>query len=122
MTPHDSMRSEDPREWLRRARSNLTLAQSDVAGVDPEDLCFESQQAAEKSIKAVMITRSIDFPYTHSLPRLLTLLEEAGEYIPPDVRQAERLTRYAFETRYPGPTEPVTEEITNARLRSRRRL
>jgi HEPN domain-containing protein len=33
---------------------------------------------------------------------LLTLLEDAGETIPHQIRQAERLTRFAVFTRYPG--------------------
>ena len=36
-----------------------------------EDLCFGAQQAAEKAIKAVMISRNIDFPYVHNLALLL---------------------------------------------------
>ena len=43
------------------------------------------------------------------MARLLTLLEESGEEIPEEVRQAENLTRYAVVTRYPGLVEPVTE-------------
>lgn len=39
---------------------------------------FHAQQAIEKSLKAWLATRSIDFPLTHDLSRLLGLLEEAG--------------------------------------------
>jgi len=53
-----------------------------------EDLCFDAQQAAEKAIKAVMIKRRIEFPYVHDLTRLLGLLEQAGEAIPQEVRDA----------------------------------
>ena len=45
---------DDPREWLNRARSNLVQAQTRLAGVYLEDLCFAAQQAAEKAIKAVL--------------------------------------------------------------------
>ncbi len=37
-------------------------------------------------------------------------LEEHGISIPPQVRDAARLTDYAVESRYPGLAEPVTEE------------
>ena len=47
--------SDDPREWLNRARSNLARARDRAAEVYLEDLCFDAQQAAEKAIKAVMI-------------------------------------------------------------------
>ena len=39
---------------------------------------FHAQQAVEKSLKAWLAIRSIDFPLTHDLSRLLGLLEEAS--------------------------------------------
>lgn len=100
---------DDPREWLNRARSNLARAQAQLPGVYLEDLCFDAQQAVEKAIKALLIKRSIAFPYIHDLARLVTLLEEAGQEVPTSVRRAEALTQYAVTTRYPGLAEPVTE-------------
>ena len=97
MPPPDRYPPDDPREWLNRAESNLALAKNRVEGAYLEDLCFQAQQAAEKSIKAVMIRRNIDFPYVHDLRRLLALLQEAGEEIPATVARAENLTRYASD-------------------------
>jgi HEPN domain-containing protein len=37
------------------------------------------------------------------------MLERNGEQIPPEVWEAEELTTYAHETRYPSPEEPVTK-------------
>ncbi len=110
MTPRKRFSPDDPREWLNRARSNLALARSGLHEAYREDLCFEAQQAAEKAIKAVLLSRGIAFPYVHDLARLLSLLEEQGTALPEPVWQAARLTRYAVATRYPGITEPVTEE------------
>lgn len=39
---------------------------------------FHAQQAIEKSLKAWLAARSLDFPLTHDLSRLLGLLEEDG--------------------------------------------
>ena len=100
---------DDPREWLNRARGNLAKAGVPVPGGYLEDLCFDAQQASEKAIKALLIARQIDFPYTHDLSHLLTILEAHGESIPDAIRQAEELTRYASHTRYPGFAEPVSE-------------
>ncbi len=102
----------DPREWLNRARSNLARAREGIhiTGVYFEDLCFDAQQAAEKSLKALLIHRGIRFPYVHDLAELLGLVEQAGQEVPSRVRQAARLTRYAVVTRYPGLLEPVTRE------------
>ena len=93
---------DDPREWLNRARSDLALAQQQASNVYLEDLCFHAQQAAEKAIKAVLICQNVEFPYIHDLRRLLQLVAHAGAEVPPEVQQAETLTRFAVVNRYPG--------------------
>jgi HEPN domain-containing protein len=105
-----SSRPDDPREWLRRARSNLALARARSADVYLEDLCFEAQQAAEKAVKAVLIHRGVEVPRAHDLARLLSLAQEAGGDVPDEVREAAELTPYAVAGRYPGPLRPVTDE------------
>jgi len=100
---------DDPREWLRRAGSNLVQAQRTEATICLEDLCFQAQQAAEKSLKALLIARGCRAPYTHDLATLLRLIEKAGETIPTEINRVVRLTDYAVETRYPGLFEPVAE-------------
>jgi HEPN domain-containing protein len=100
---------EDAREWISRARSDLTLARAKPEGVYLEDLCFHAQQSAEKAIKALLIWHGIKFPYVHDLAALLTLLEKATSDLPDSIRQAERLTQFAVEMRYPGAAPPVRE-------------
>jgi HEPN domain-containing protein len=73
-----------------------------------DDLCFDAQQAAEKSIKAVLVYRQIDFPRTHNIRSLLELLDPEASEIAKEIWDAVDLTNYAVETRYPGPAEPVT--------------
>ncbi len=47
-----------PQEWLKRAKSNLALArQARSEEIFWEDLCFETQQAADKALKAVLIAQ-----------------------------------------------------------------
>jgi len=101
---------DDPREWLNRARSNLFQAKNDKLGVYWEDLCFQAQQAAEKSLKALLLDRGVSFPYIHNLAVLMQLLEKQGESVPAEVREAARLTDYAVEARYPGLAEPMTRK------------
>lgn len=109
MSLHERFPPNDPREWMNRARSDLTQAKSQVPGVYLENLCFNAQQAAEKAIKAVMIARNIEFPYVHDLDHLLSLLEDGEEVIPEAIRRAGVLTDYAAITRYPGDVRPVSE-------------
>ena len=109
MKPHRRYPPDDPREWLNRARSNLSKAANRTPGVYLEDLCFDAQQTAEKAVKAVLLARGVDFPYVHDLGLLLTLLEDAGETVPEAIRRAEKLNAYATTARYPGIDEPVSE-------------
>lgn len=100
----------DPREWLNRANSSLRHSQSREKGVYLEELCFDAQQAAEKSVKAVLVSRRLRFPYVHDLEVLLTVLSESGVAIPDEVWESRRLTPYAVEARYPSVAREVTEE------------
>ena len=96
-------------EWLKRAKGNLARAkQPKPKEAFWDDLCFDAQQATEKSIKAVLVHRQIDFPRTHNIRALLELLDPTGSQISKEIWQAVDLTNYAVETRYPGPAEPVT--------------
>ncbi len=108
--PSERFPPDDPREWLNRARSNLAYAKAEIPGVYYEERCFQAQRAAEKALKAVCLKRGILFPRTHNLVELIRTLEEHRTSIPPQVRDAARLTDYAVGSRYPGFAEPVTEE------------
>jgi HEPN domain-containing protein len=89
------------------------MARMAVEGVYLEDLRFQAQQAAEKAVKAVLIKLCIEFPYTHDISQLLTILENAGQEIPEFVQEAERLSRFAVIVRYPGIAPPVDGEEYN---------
>jgi len=106
--PRERFPPDDPGEWLQRARTNLRLVKTEPSDLDLEELCFNAQQAAEKSIKAVFIARGIAFPFVHDLASLLSLLEQAGEVIPRTFDDAEWLTTFAGRSRYPSDDEPVT--------------
>jgi HEPN domain-containing protein len=82
-----------------------------------EDLCFETQQAAEKALKAVLLARGIKFRFVHDLAELLTSLEKNGITLPPEIREAAILTDYSVEARYPGPFETITEDEFRESLR-----
>lgn len=110
MTPDDEAASSQA--WLARAKGNLSLAQGGylIQGIFLEDLCFNTQQAAEKALKAVCVQYALDFPKTHSLVSLMDFLEAADIQIPEQVKEADILTQFAVRTRYPGWIEPVTEQ------------
>lgn len=93
---------DHPRAWLQYARSDLAMARARAPGAYLEHHCFHAQQAAEKAIKAVLISRGLEFSYTHDLAELATTLEQSGQEIPNKVKAAEVLSRFAVLTRYPG--------------------
>ena len=98
-----------PEAWLAYAHSDLALASAIIPGVMLENLCFHVQQAAEKSLKAVLIFRQIAFPKTHSITLLIELLPADIERTS-TLLEAVALTEYATVVRYPGEIEPITEE------------
>ena len=109
MTPPERFAPDDPREWLNRARSNLALAGATNPDIYLEDLCIWLQQAAEKAIRAVLLSRGVEPPYVHDLAVLATLLSEDGEETPSAVQRCARLRVYAVEARYPALKQLVTD-------------
>jgi HEPN domain-containing protein len=106
-----------PADWMRFAYSDLDYAQACASPrVLLEARCFHLQQAAERSLKAVLLKRSIEVPRTHNLRLLLELLPSTTE-VPEQVEQASRLSKYAVETRYPESELPVTDEEYHEALR-----
>ncbi len=108
--PPERTGPEDPGEWLRRARSNLARARAKYVDADVllEDLCFDTQQACEKCLKALFVFKGRPVPRTHSIGDLLTALSGLGFDVPEAVMASAVLTDYAVSARYPGPSEPVT--------------
>ncbi len=105
---------DDPRQWLNRARGDLSLASFtpllEQDNIFLEDLCYHAQQAAEKALKALLLHLQSQVPFTHNLLELLKCLEETGVEIPERVNEAAGLTEYAVASRYPGYQDPVDPE------------
>ena len=108
--PCDPIPPGSSADWIRYARADLALARAPLPeGGLYELLCFHAQQAAEKSVKAVLVHRGVEFPKTHILESLVDLLPRDIARTPDPVHSA-RLTVYATISRYPGAVEPVDEE------------
>lgn len=100
MTREQNFKHAYASELLRIAEGDfetlevLTCAQKGRA----ENVCFIAQQVVEKSIKAVLVSRSIAIPFTHNLEILLDRLDEAD--LPPEAAVIPDLTEYASIRRY----------------------
>jgi HEPN domain-containing protein len=108
---------DNPLHWLARAESSLALARVESAHnrIFLEDLAFHAQQAVEKALKAVLVSRRVKVPRTHDVGELLTRLSASGVQVPPELHPAAKLTPYAVEARYPG-TMVVTQEDLDASI------
>ncbi|MDR0823056.1 MAG: HEPN domain-containing protein [Endomicrobium sp.] len=107
--------NEDYNIWLTRAKSSLALSKMKTdKDIVYEDLCFQAQQAVEKSLKALLIFYNVDLKKTHNL---ITLIKELSEYIEisDKIKECAILNDYAVQTRYPGDYTSITkEEYDNA--------
>jgi len=99
------------RKWINFAEEDLQLAKHSLT---LESSCpyrltaYHAQQCAEKYLKALLVLHKIDFPYTHSITRLIEL--SINIMAINSIKEAETLTPYAITTRYPGEDEEVTKE------------
>lgn len=103
---------ESLEDWMAHAERNLRLAvhlSADVAAWK-EDICFNSQQAAEKFLKALIISRHQRPARTHKLRVLLAHLRKIGVALEQLDEDCGYLTPFGSE-RYPPKT--ITE--THAR-------
>jgi HEPN domain-containing protein len=96
--------------WIERAKSSMELAGAEIIRyIHYEDLCFQLQQAAEKSLKGLLIYYGIEPEFTHNIEILLKELKSHTE-IPENIKVAVQLTNYAVQTRYPGEYDEITKE------------
>ena len=68
--------------------------------IDIEVVCFHLQQCAEKSLKAILSEKSIDFPRVHDLELLLNLVDQSTMKIGVDRDLLIELNDFAIEGRY----------------------
>lgn len=92
---------EHARAMLRMAHKDFSALTGmlDNALFADEIFGFHVQQAVEKTLKAWLCAYDVEYPLTHDLARLLTLLERAGA----DVEQfwpLVQFTIFAVQARY----------------------
>jgi HEPN domain-containing protein len=112
------MRVDEARLWLQYAKSDLDAAYVLLKEGDffPRQICFLSQQAGEKALKAVLVHLEINFPKTHDLDRLRELIPE-GWAVKQQFPNLYDLSIWSVESRYPGHTPDVTENEARETLR-----
>lgn len=110
-------RADLARALTQRAGEDLTALRRWAGDEEIADsvLGFHAQQAIEKSLKAVLASRDVEFARTHDLKYLIELLEDEGLSPPVDVAEVVALTEYAVGLRYDDPAE-VEEPLERLRV------
>lgn len=105
-----------PEHWLLHAKSDLragVVLRAD-SWVMSEQACFHFQQAAEKALKGVIVKSGVDYPRVHDINELLRVLTDIGLKVPKKVREADLLSPFAVQTRYPGDLPDIPDDEMDA--------
>ena len=113
------MRHDEPAvgAWLAKARMDLRAASVDLAAGPPllADAAFHCQQAAEKAVKGLLVSRGSRFPKIHDIRVLGDLALRTDATWKSWSTAPPRLTKYAWLFRYPGDLwEPPEDEVRDA--------
>lgn len=110
MKPRDKIRDEFVRQWSMKAEEDFNAAKSLITYGQAflSTVCFHSQQAAEKYLKAFLTYHQVEFPKTHDIDELLDLVARVDNDLSESLRDVIVLTNYGVDVRYPGDFPDVT--------------
>ena len=104
MKPPEAARRDIALQWLQKADGDFEVAEHLLAdgGRFREAVAFHCQQAVEKYVKAILVKHGIEFAKTHDIRKLLELCAAVRPDLPADLNDADMLTPFGVEVRYPG--------------------
>ena len=92
------------KEWMEFARMDFLAAKHLYEHMYPKPLeiiCYHCQQAIEKLLKGVLISRGVTIRKTHDLGLLAEMLQEYTEVDEKYLEICDDLTPYGVKIRYP---------------------
>ena len=91
------------KEWLDHADEDFKFASVNLSEHDRffSRICFHFQQAGEKYLKAFIVAHDLPFRKIHDLSHLLKICQKKDESFQDLIEEAEFLTDYYINTRYP---------------------
>jgi len=109
MKPPEAARRELVLQWIAKAAADFHAAEQLCAPGDRfrEIVAFHCQQAAEKYVKALLVRHQVEFPKTHDIAKLLDRLATVNATIAEFLRDADVLTPFGVEVRYPSDAPEV---------------
>lgn len=99
-------------QWLEKAQKDLEAAKTLLKGEfeDYDNVGFHAQQAAEKFLKVLLVRHQIEFPKTHNVALLRQLAAKVDRSLSESLKEADALTPYGVEFRYPGDLSSVSHK------------
>ncbi|HOJ85457.1 MAG TPA: HEPN domain-containing protein [Elusimicrobiales bacterium] len=115
---------DEIKKWILKADNDLKAAEIMLFEKEPvtDVICFHSQQAVEKYLKAYLVIKKIEFRKTHDIAELLKLcMSRDRDFEVLNDKGIIKLSVYATELRYPEyfyiPTvEEAKEAIEKAKF------
>ena len=111
MKPPDAALRGLVRQWLDKAAADFDASEqlSAQGGRFREIVAFHCQQAVEKYLKALLVQRQVEFPKTHDIAKLLDRVATVNADIAESLRDADVLTPFGVEARYPSDAPEVLQ-------------
>jgi len=109
----DPKKEDFIKEWIYEGNNDLGLAEFVIKndGTYYDLVCFHCQQAAEKFLKAYIIYLNLYYKKIHDLKYLLNVIKKKRTVPEPLFEQADLLSAYAIDSRYPDHwNDPSLEE------------
>ena len=114
MKPKKEDLIEKTRQWIEIAEEDFRFAKFGLtmaSNVPYRLIAFHCQQCAEKYVKALLVFHCIDFPYTHSIEKLLELTPIKYNLFAV-LSDARVLSDYSVSKRYPDFYKKLSKEET----------
>jgi HEPN domain-containing protein len=92
----------DEARWIQQAVADAAAAADSANTGHFEWACFQSQQAAEKALKAFLFSRGRTTILSHSLVDLVRAAETQEPSLAPLIAEAKHLDAFYIATRYPN--------------------
>jgi len=107
--------TEYAQELTRKAEHDFKAAQIGLEHDAPLDtVCFHLQQTVEKLLKAVIVTRNLEYPLTHNLVPLLNMAAQECPGLEDFRKALAGFAPYAVGMRYIVELYPSSEEAQAA--------
>ena len=123
MQPPDAALRSLVTQWTAKAEQDFEAALHLLeSGRFADTIAFLSQQSVEKYLKALLISRAIEFPRTHDIHRLLELVAIVDAEMAASLADADLLTPFGVEIRYPGDRPEMLPGGASASIEVARRV